>query len=58
MAQPATAQRKAGAHASLADIRHFYQYFSALARTEIQSDIDFVASQGDGKWHVLAVSTD
>lgn len=40
----------AGAHASLADIRHFYQYFSALVRTEIQSDIDFVASQGEGKW--------
>lgn len=40
----------AGSHASLADIRHFLQYFSNLVQTEIQSDIDFVTSRGEGSW--------
>lgn len=40
----------AGAHASLAEIRHFLQYFTQLVLKEIQSDIDFVMSRGKEKW--------
>ncbi len=39
-----------GAHASLTNIRHFLQYFKNLVQTEIQSDIDFVMSEGEQFW--------
>lgn len=39
-----------GAHASLPDIRHFLQYFKTLVQKEIESDIDFVMSQGEEYW--------
>lgn len=39
-----------GAHASLTEIRHFLLYFKNLVQTEIQSDIDFVMSQGKEFW--------
>ena len=39
-----------GAHAPLTDIRHFLLYFTQLVQKEIQSDIDFVMSQGEEGW--------
>lgn len=39
-----------GAHASLAGISHFLLYFKRLVQREMQSDIDFVTSQGKGLW--------
>lgn len=39
-----------GSHASLNDIRHFLQYFKNLIKTEIQSDIDFILSEGENDW--------
>lgn len=40
----------AGSHASLTEIRHFLNYFKTLVQTEIQSDIDFVQSEGEDFW--------
>lgn len=39
-----------GAHASLASIHHFLQYFKQLVKQEIASDIDFVTAKGSEAW--------
>lgn len=39
-----------GSHASLNDIRHFLRYFKNLIQKEIQSDIDFILSEGEDYW--------
>lgn len=39
-----------GSHASLTDIRHFLQYFKNLVQKEIESDIEFVQSEGEEFW--------
>jgi Fic family protein len=39
-----------GAHATLRDIRDFWNYFKNLVKTEIQEDIDFVTKSAENVW--------
>lgn len=40
----------AGAHASLAQIRHFHRFFTSLVAEEIKYDIDFAQEQSPSVW--------